>query len=118
MPNLTDELSTAKEGPLNQFGTAVSVKCGKSSTESVELLSNLTLTRHTVRRLNQMSLQGRFKVELIQFGSAREKYGVLKRPELFNKSPSVCRNHWYQVVEYGVPQNSLVGPRVFSTDFC
>ena len=30
MPNLTDELSTAKERPLNQFGTAVLVWCGKS----------------------------------------------------------------------------------------
>ena len=43
--NLTDELSTAKERCLNQFGTAVSVWCGKSvsSTESAELLSsNLT----------------------------------------------------------------------------
>ena len=28
--NLTDELSTAKERPLNQFGTAVLVWCGKS----------------------------------------------------------------------------------------
>ena len=78
MPSLTDELSTTKEQPLNQFGMAVSVKCGKSSTESVELLSNLTLTRHTVRRLNQMSRQGRFKVELIQFCSTREKYGVIR----------------------------------------
>ena len=36
MPNLTDELSTAKERRLNQFGTAVLVWCGKalSSTES------------------------------------------------------------------------------------
>ena len=30
MPNLTDELSTAKERRLNQFGTAVLVWCGKS----------------------------------------------------------------------------------------
>ena len=30
MPNLTDELSTAKERRLNQFGTAVLVRCGKS----------------------------------------------------------------------------------------
>ena len=29
-PNLTDELSTAKERRLNQFGTAVLVWCGKS----------------------------------------------------------------------------------------
>ena len=28
--NLTDELSTAKERRLNQFGTAVLVWCGKS----------------------------------------------------------------------------------------
>ena len=42
VPNLTDELSTAKEQRLNQFGTAFLVRCGKSSTESVELLSNLT----------------------------------------------------------------------------
>ena len=38
-PNLTDELSTAKERRLNQFGTAVLVWCGKalSATECVEL---------------------------------------------------------------------------------
>ena len=42
VPNLSDELSTAKERRLNQFGTAVLVWCGKSSTDSVELLSNLT----------------------------------------------------------------------------
>ena len=48
VPNLTYELSTAKERLLNQFGTAVLVRCGKSvwcgkrSTESVELLTNLT----------------------------------------------------------------------------
>ena len=42
VPNLTDELSTAKERRLNQFGTVFLVRCGKSSTESVELLSNLT----------------------------------------------------------------------------
>ena len=67
MPNLTDELSTAKERRLNQFGTAVLVWCGKSvKFDSVELLSNL----------NQMSRQCRSKVELIQLGSAHEKYGV------------------------------------------
>ena len=38
VPNLTDELSTAKERRLNQFGAAKAL----SSTESVELLSNLT----------------------------------------------------------------------------
>ena len=30
VPNLTDELSTAKERRLNQFGTAVLVWCSKS----------------------------------------------------------------------------------------
>ena len=44
MPNLTDELSTAKEQCLNQFGLSVLVRCGKSIwcgkslTESVELM--------------------------------------------------------------------------------
>ena len=38
VPNLADELSTARERCLNQFGTAK----GLSSTESVELSSNLT----------------------------------------------------------------------------
>ena len=46
VPNLTDELSTAKERRLNQFGTAaVLVWCGKSvkfDRVRVELLSNLT----------------------------------------------------------------------------
>ena len=62
VPNLTDELSTEKERRLNQFGTAVLVWCAKAfrSTESVELLSR----------------QFRFKVKLIQLGSAHEKYGV------------------------------------------
>ena len=32
VPDLTDQLSTAKERRLNQFGTAVLVRCGKSST--------------------------------------------------------------------------------------
>ena len=46
MPNLTEELSTAKEQRLNQFGLSVlvrcgkSVWCGKSLTESVELMMN------------------------------------------------------------------------------
>ena len=30
VPNLTDELSTAKERRLNQFGTAVLIWCGKN----------------------------------------------------------------------------------------
>ena len=30
VPNLTDDLSTAKERRLNQFGTALLVWCGKS----------------------------------------------------------------------------------------
>ena len=34
VPNLTDELSTAKERCLNQFGTAVLVWCGKSVLEN------------------------------------------------------------------------------------
>ena len=42
VPNLTDELSTAKERRLNQFRTVFLVRCGKSSTESVKILSNLT----------------------------------------------------------------------------
>ena len=42
VPNLTDELSTAKERHVNQFVTSFLVTCGKRSTESVELLSNLT----------------------------------------------------------------------------
>ena len=42
VPNLTDELSTAKERRLIQFRTVFLVRCGKSSTESVKILSNLT----------------------------------------------------------------------------
>lgn len=38
VPNLTDELSMAKEQSLNQFGVAKA----EISTESVKLLSNLT----------------------------------------------------------------------------
>ena len=44
MPNLTDDLGTAKERSLNQFGTAVLVWCGKSSTESVEPFVELYLS--------------------------------------------------------------------------
>ena len=47
-------LPPLKERCLNQFGTAVSVRCSKSSTESVEILSYLTLARHTVCRLSQI----------------------------------------------------------------
>ena len=42
VPNLTDDLGTAKERCLNQFGTAVLVWCGKSSTESVKLYLSST----------------------------------------------------------------------------
>ena len=42
MPNLTDDLGTAKERCLSQFGTAVLVWCGKSSTESVKLYLSST----------------------------------------------------------------------------
>ena len=76
MPNLTDELSTAKERRLNQIGTAVLVWYGKSvkfdrvCRTFVELNSGLT------HGLNQMSCQFRFKVKLVQLGSAHEKYGV------------------------------------------
>ena len=65
---------------LNQFGTAVLVWCGKSvkfdrvCRTFVEL--NLGSTHGTPSRLNQMSRQCRSKVELIQLGSAHEKYGV------------------------------------------
>ena len=78
VPNQTDELSTAKERLLDQFGTAVLVWCGKSVKfdRVCRTLSNLTQVRHTVRRLNQMSRQCRSKVELLQLGSAHEKYGV------------------------------------------
>ena len=38
LPNLTNELSMAKEQRLNQFGVVVLVRCGKS----VKRLSNLT----------------------------------------------------------------------------
>ena len=43
VPKLTDELGTAKERRLNQFGMVILVWCSKtlSSTESVGLLSNL-----------------------------------------------------------------------------
>ena len=78
VPNLTDEFRTAKERLQDQFGTAVLVWCGKSVKfdRVCRTLSNLTQVRHTVRRLNQMSRQCRSKVELIQLGSAHEKYGV------------------------------------------
>ena len=62
VPNLTDELRTAKEWHLNQFGVANAL----SSAESVKLLSNLTYARHMVRHLNQMLHHCRSKVKLIQ----------------------------------------------------
>ena len=46
MPNLTEELSMAKERRPNQFGMAVLVWCSKSiicEVAKFELLSNLTL---------------------------------------------------------------------------
>ena len=46
------------------------------------VLSTLTLSQYTVRRLNQMfTRRCRSKVELIQLGSAHEKYGVWTRPK-------------------------------------
>jgi len=79
VPNLTDEVSTAKERRLNQFGTAVLVWCGKSvkfdrvCRTFVE--RNLGST-HGTPSDDEMSRQCRSKVELIQLGSAHEKYGV------------------------------------------
>ena len=74
MPNLTDELSTAKERRLNQFGTAVLVWCDKSvkfdrvCRTFVEL--NLSSTHRTSSEsdVSEMSRQCRSKVELIQLG--------------------------------------------------
>ena len=40
------------------------------------VLSTLTLSQYTVRRLNQMLRKCRCKVELVQLSSAHEKYGV------------------------------------------
>ena len=82
MPNLTEELSTAKGQCMNQFATAVLVRCSKSIwydkslAESVKLLLNLTQAQHKVRHLDQMSRQCHSKVELFQLCSAHEKYGV------------------------------------------
>ena len=87
-------------------GTAVLVRCGKSvwctksSTESVELLSNLTFARHTVCRLHQMSRQCCSKVELIQSGSAHEKYGVWTRPNSKNVGLSFFLPVWPSGVEF------------------
>ena len=67
---------------MNQFATVVLVRCGKSvwydksSTESVELLLNLTQAQHMVRHLDQMSRQCHSKVEVFQLCSAHETYGV------------------------------------------
>ena len=78
MPYLTD-VSTAKEQCLNQFGTAVSVWCGKSVKFNrvcqtfVEL--NLGST-HGAPSESDVLRQCRYKVEIIQLGSAHEKYGV------------------------------------------
>ena len=43
VPNLTDDLSTAKERRLNQFGTAVLVRCGKRLTEVCRTFVELNL---------------------------------------------------------------------------
>ena len=62
VPNLADELSTAKERCLNQFGTAVLVWCGKRV--------KFHRVCQTVRR------KCRSKVELFQSGLANEEDGV------------------------------------------
>ena len=72
LPNLTDELNTAKERRLNQLGTAVLVRCGKRSTDSVELHLGSTHGEPSESDVAPVSL----KVELFQLGSAHEKYGV------------------------------------------
>ena len=74
MPNLTDELSTAKERRLNQFGMAVLVWCGKSvkfdrvCRTFVEL--NLGSTHGTPSELRCRASGS--KVELIQLGSPHD----------------------------------------------
>ena len=81
MPNLTDELSTAKERCLNQFGTAVLVWRGKSVTGKFDMVCrtfvelNLGSTHGTPSE-SDVAPECRSKVELIQLGLAHEKYGV------------------------------------------
>ena len=70
VPNLSDELSTAKKRRLNQFGTAV--LAFRSKSVKFDCVCQI-FARHTVRRLNQMSRQCRSKVELTQLGLAQEK---------------------------------------------
>ena len=78
MPNLTDELSMAKEQRLNQFGAAVLVWCGKSvkSDRVCRTFVKLNLgSTHGAPSESDVA-QCRSKDELIQLGSAHEKYDV------------------------------------------
>ena len=72
VPNLTDELSTAKERRLNQFSTAVLVWCGKyakalSSTESVEL--NLGSTHGTPSESDVAPVSLQSRTYSVRFGT-------------------------------------------------
>ena len=75
MLNLTDELSMAQKWHLNQFGSAVLVWCGKSIRFDRVRQTFVELSLAECH-LNQMLRQCLSKVELIQLGSAHEKYGV------------------------------------------
>ena len=78
VPNLTDELSTAKERRLNQFGTAVLVWCSTSvkfdrvCRTFVELNLGSTHGMPSESDVAPVSLQSR----TYSLGSAHEKYGV------------------------------------------
>ena len=55
-----------------------------------------------VRRLNQMSRQGRSKVELIQLGSAHQKFGVWTRPYFPSSTTKKEKSMRKQHVLFGV----------------
>ena len=79
MPNLTDELSTAKERCLNQFGPAVLVLRGKSVKFDMVCRTFVELnlgSTHGTPSESDVAPECRSKVELIQLGLAHEKYGV------------------------------------------
>ena len=74
MPNLTDELSTAKERRLNQFGTAVLVWGKRICRTFVKLNLGSTHNALSESDIAPVSLQKSYLS--VQLGLAHEKCGV------------------------------------------
>ena len=96
--NLTDQLNTAKERRLNQFGTAVLVWCGKSVKFDRVCRNFVDRDRLDTRCAVWIRCRASVasKVELIQLGSAHEKYCVWTRPKFMGRTVYFFVMHCFQ----------------------